>query len=816
MKKNFGLLTFFIGLSVLITAWGANAQNLIEGNRGSSFPDEAFNNYSLLDQTVQQAAFEENKGQITGTDADKVDYFYRSGNLSVFLLKTGIAYQFNRVIYPKGYRFPNKFEDFASRKIRAELEQRIQTESYRMDITLVGANPNPVMIKEGRSSDYVNYYNYSALDVHSFCRITYKNVYPNIDWVIYKSGDHIKYDFIVRPGGNLGDIVINVSDAETISLSDAGILNISNRLGYISEEKPVSYQDGKAIASSFLVKDNEIRFDVKKYNASKTLTIDPTISWATYYGGGMDDFGQACGTDISGNVYLGGISKSANNIASGGFKNTYGGGNYDAFLVKFSDQGQRLWATYYGGGGNDYGYGCAIDKNGNVYLSGTTSSLNSIGSGGFQNTPGGGDSYDGFLIKFNSSGQRLWGTYYGQEYDDIGNTCAVDASGNVYLTGSTVSPTNMASGGFQNGPGGDVDVFLAKFKSNGERLWATYYGGSSYDEGLGCSTDASNNVYVVGKTGSINGIASNGCFQEALGGGTTMDAFLVKFNSAGERLWATYYGGIYFEQGQSCAIDGNNDIYMVGYTISPDDIASGGFQNISGGGYDAFLVKFDSVGQRLWASYYGGSFDDYGSSCVVCDDNVYLVGYTSSLDNIASGGFQDTLNGYNYDAFLVRFNRAGQRKYASYYGGNNGDYALACALDANGKLFLAGYTTSSNNIALSGFQDTLGGAIDAFVAKIDINCSLETSISKIQDEIVWSIFPNPVVDLLHICYNKSMSFSNFSITDITGKTLSQGKISKPNANNIDIDIQFLKSGIYFIKLMSKSGVQYSAKFVKNR
>jgi len=199
--------------------------------------------------------------------------------------------------------------------------------------------------------------------------------------------------------------------------------------------------------------------------------------WATYYGGADWEEGTSVATDRLGNVYVTGWTYSTTGIASGGFQNTFGGG-VDAFLVKFDASGNRLWATYYGGSGNEEGYDVTTDTAGNVYLCGYTTSSTGIASGGFQNTYGGGTS-DGFLIKFNASGGRIWGTYYGGTGEDVSQGVTIDKAGNILLVGDTRSTTNIASGGFQNSPGGGGlhDAYLVKFNSAGARTWSTYYGG---------------------------------------------------------------------------------------------------------------------------------------------------------------------------------------------------------------------------------------------------------------------------------------------------------------------------------------------------
>jgi hypothetical protein len=600
-----------------------------------------------------RAAFEENKGQVTGEDAQKVRYFYKEGSLSMFLLPTGLAYQFNQTHYPDGYKHLDKFAEPEEREKMEELAKNIRIETYRMDIELLGANPNPRISTDGKSQDYTQYYNHNALNVHNYSKITYHEVYPNIDWVLYKTnaGD-LKYDFVVRAGGNPAQIQLKTNWVEDLQINADGGITLKNRMGSITEKAPVSLQGSQKIATRFVQEGDILRFDLGDYDRTQTLIIDPTLLWATYYGGTVADYGYSCAVDASDNIYLAGYTTSSTNIASGGHQNTIGG-SFDAFLVKFNSAGTRQWATYYGGTGFDQSTPCAVDGSGNVYLAGYTSSTTNIASGGHQNTIGGGGD-DAFLVKFNSAGTRQWATYYGGTGGDGSYSCAIDASDNVYLAGFTRSTTNIAAGGHQNtiGGGGD-DAFLVKFNSAGTRQWATYYGGTGSDASNSCAVDASGNVYLAGYTESTTNIAAGG-HQDTYGSGLR-DAFLVKFNSAGTRQWATYYGGTGTDYGYSCAVDGSDNVYLAGFTPSTTNIASGGHQDTIVGGDDAFLVKFNSAGTRQWATYYGGTGTDYGWSCVVdASDNVYLAGQTQSTTNIASGGHQDTIGG-SVDAFLVKF-----------------------------------------------------------------------------------------------------------------------------------------------------------------
>lgn len=456
------------------------------------------------------------------------------------------------------------------------------------------------------------------------------------------------------------------------------------------------------------------------FPASSAAQVDRV--WATYYGGTNFEYSIHLSTDKAGNVYLAGTTSSTSGISFNGFQNTFGGGNSDAFLVKFDATGNRLWATYYGGSDDDNLGNIATDSAGNIYLCGTTSSLSGISSGGFQNTYGGGDA-DAYLVKFNSDGDRLWATYYGGGSNltgssgggyDGGYGVATDRLGNVYMCGSTSSITGISYLGFQNNPGYNDDSYLVKFSSTGTRIWATYYGDTGNDYGDAVSVDSIGNVYFAGSTGSNVSIAFNGHQSQIAG---QLDAFLVKFNSTGIRLWGTYYGGDNFEQSTKVKTDRKGNVYISGWTSSDTGIATGsGFQPVYGGGYqDDYVAKFDSNGIRLWASYYGGTGDDYGNN-VETDrfNNVYLGGHTGSK-GLAIGGFQNNLIG-STNSFIAKFDEFGNPLCATYFG-NKGDANGNVAIGTNGAVYISETTNSSSGLSYQGFQNTYAGKNDAVLVK---------------------------------------------------------------------------------------------------
>ncbi|MCB9232418.1 MAG: SBBP repeat-containing protein [Bacteroidia bacterium] len=660
--------------------------------------------------------FLENQGQVLdqhGNPRPDILFLARTGALKVAVAGNGISYQFEKAILKE--KGEQKKEDNALPG--REIPETPDVSTYRIDMKLQGANPDPMVVKEGPNAYYENYYNIPSapegiLGVKSWQKITMLEVYPGIDWVIYSHGEGLKYDFIVHPGADPSQIRLKYEGAAEMHLNDQGGLVVKSPLGEITEDAPLSFSGDEPVDSRFRLENGEISFSMGPYDPNQTLRIDPTLAWGTYYGGTLQEIGYCIALDGTGDIYLAGFTGSSNAIASGGHQNTWGG-SADAFLAKFNSAGVRQWATYYGGTSSDYGYSTAVDGGGNVYLAGWTAGSAGIASGGHQNTFGGGN--DAFLVKFNSSGIRQWGTYYGGNFSENGYSVSVDPVGNVFLAGSTNSSNAIASGGHQNTVGGGQDGFLAKFNPSGVLQWGTYYGGAGLDVTYTSYSDPGGNVYISGTTNSSSGIASGG-FQNAIGGG--YDAFLVKFNAAGVRQWGTYYGDSGQDWGFYSGRDNSGNLYISGKTTSTSNIASGGFQNTIGGAYDAFLVKFSSAGARQWGTYYGGTGDDLALS--VASDiqgNVYLAGQTKSSSGIASGGFQNTFGGLQ-DGLLVKFNSAGQRDWASYLGDPNGttNWSVACA--GTGSVYITGETYSSTSIALNGHQNTLSGSTDAYLIKI--------------------------------------------------------------------------------------------------
>ncbi|PQJ12532.1 hypothetical protein CJD36_001930 [Flavipsychrobacter stenotrophus] len=672
--------------------------------------------------------FTENKGQVADKEGHpRPDIFFtaHSGSTQLFITSTGINYQFSRTTYPEGYELNNK--EVKDPELQLELEKKIKTETYRFSLELAGANQNPVVRKEKKNLLTENFYLGHCPDgithVGTYEQVVYENVYPHIDWVIYSRDGHLKYGFVVRPGGDPNNIRLKIKDAQAVTITQNGELLMKTSLGEVIEHAPVSFINKQQVPTHFKKKgDGTIGFVTSNIPEGATLVIDPSVTWSTYFGGTAQEIAYGTAIDGADNVYNCGKTQSTSSISTSGGFQVSNGGTLDCFLAKYNANGSLIWATYYGGFGDDVFNSCAVDGNNNVYAVGVCASNGFATSGSFQAASGGGE--DAVIIKFDGLGNRIWASYYGGSSIDNGSSIAIDNSNNVYLSGTTYSSNNIASvGAYQTVFGGNRDMFLAKFSSSGSRFWGTYYGGSNNDLGYSCATDVSGNIYLSGASWTVAGLSSPGAFQTVYGGGVT-DAILIKFDASGSRLWATYYGGTDQEIGYSCTTDSGGNVYMVGFTLSANGIASpGALHTTRAGVADAYVVKFDPAGSRLWATYYGGSANEYANGCATDGaGNIYLVGNSTSSTSITTGGFQSTYAGGFYDGLLMALDPAGALLWDSYFGGSGQDIVFSAAINL-GNMSVSGCTFSSSGIATTGAaQPAFGGGSpsDAFLAKIKL------------------------------------------------------------------------------------------------
>jgi hypothetical protein len=266
-------------------------------------------------------------------------------------------------------------------------------------------------------------------------------------------------------------------------------------------------------------------------------------------------------------------------------------------------------------------------------------------------------------------------------------------------------------------------------------VYSTFLGGSMDDAGNGIAVDSAGQAYVTGFTYSSDFPTTAGAFDRTYNGGSGWpfgggDTFVTKLNSSGSALvYSTYLGGSGDEPiwASSIALDSAGNAYLAGTTDSPNfPITPGAFQSTHKGVQDAYVVKLNRYGNLAYSTLLGGSGQDgaYYSSAIAVDSSghAYVSGFTDSLDfPTTSGAFQTTFQGPFYDAFVTKLNSSGTGLvYSTYLGGTSDDDATGIAVDAAGRAYVTGYTSSADFPTTPGaVQTMIGGSYDAFVTKLN-------------------------------------------------------------------------------------------------
>jgi len=561
---------------------------------------------------------------------------------------------------------------------RDRISGRDRTEAV-LKMTFMGASPRTHVSGEDPLPGTANYFTSNdpvrwRRNVPTFGKVRYRNLYPGIDAVYYGNQSRLEYDLIVQPHADIGQIVLGFDGARDLQIDSDGDLLLSTAVGTLTHHKPFIYQaDGagrrRRIAGKYVLKESDrVGFEIGKYDRSRPLIIDPVL----------------------------------------------------------------FYSTFVGGGGNDAGWDIAVDGAGNAYVIGSTSSIEfPATSGSYSTTYAGGS--DTFVLKLNSTGSGLfYSTYLGGTAADVGLAVAIDLSGNVYVTGNTMSSDFPVTPGAHDGTlDGPFDAWVAKLDASGSTLlYSTYLGGSDADfGGEDITVDAVGDAYVTGETRSPDFPTTPGAYQMALHG--FQDATVTKLNASGTALiYSTFLGGndTYGgpEDGFGITVDAAGNAYVAGRTGSIDfpTTALAYDTTYNGGILDAFAAKVDPSGSTLlYSTYIGGSDNDQAYEIPVdAAGNAYLAGFTRSTDFPVSAGAFQTANAGDFDAFAVKLDALGRSlAYATYLGGSGDDEAWGLTVDGSGDAYVTGFTRSTNfPVSANAFQTAYGGGpSDAFVTKLN-------------------------------------------------------------------------------------------------
>jgi hypothetical protein len=380
-------------------------------------------------------------------------------------------------------------------------------------------------------------------------------------------------------------------------------------------------------------------FFIVKFNPSGD------VLWAKSAGGTDSDYSRSISVDANENVYMTGFFDSPS--ITFGTTTLTNVGYRDIFVVKYSLNGDVLWAKSAGGTKDDKSSSISIDAIGNVVITGEFSSSSiTFETTTLSNT----NTYrDIFIAKYDPNGSLLWAISTGGIKDDYSSGITTDANGNFYVCGSFES-MSITFGTTILTNVGDMDMYVVKYDPNGNALWAKPCGGSDWDYCRSISVDANANIFITGEFGSQS--CTFGTFILSCTG--IYDIFVVKYNPNGDVLWAKSAGVTNFQSGNSISTDANGNVYITGYFDSPS-ITFGTTTLSNAGLYDIFVVKYNSNGNVVWAKSAGGTDLDTGTGISNNSDaDVYVTGGFSS-PTISFGSFILTTAG-QMDIFATKLN----------------------------------------------------------------------------------------------------------------------------------------------------------------
>ncbi len=397
---------------------------------------------------------------------------------------------------------------------------------------------------------------------------------------------------------------------------------------------------------------------------------NPSLIWNSFLGSRSYDIANDIARDGSGNLYAVGSSTGAWTCAEAPCTIQGYHGDSDAFAAKLDPAGHLIWNTFLGsGGGSDSGLGVAVDANGNASI---------IGMNGYTGM---------WVSRLDASGNLIWTTALGPSQGHAG-AIAMDTAGNAYATGYFVTATNATV------------AFASKLDSSGNILWKTLLPRMASGYGSGIVADRNGNTYITGDTNKTWGTPRRPYQGDS-------DAFVVKLDASGHRIWNTFLGGSGTDESYGIARDAKGNIFVTGNT-----------QYISWGqpilpliDTDAYVAKLDPWGNLVWNTFVG-SFNggDFGNGVAVdSSGNVYAAGRS-----YYNWGYPAQPLGTHWGIFAARFSSSGELLWNTFLGGDGNDEGGRLAVDNRGHMFVA-----ASGVGGWGKQvRRYGGGSDGFVAKV--------------------------------------------------------------------------------------------------
>lgn len=623
-------------------------------------------------------------------------------------------------------------------------DQPLVVRSHAYTVNFIGANPKMQMVSEKPLLTYNNYFigndpSKWAANCKIYQAITIKNIYPNVDVRYYSDKGYMKYDLIVNPGGRVSDIALKYTGADELKIKNKELV-IGTSVGELKELSPYTFQyneKGRAeVSAKYSLKNNIVRFNVKNYDPSSTLIIDPNLKFCSFTGSISDNWGFTATYGPDGSMFGGGIAMGQGfPVSPGAFQTSFGGGSNGCFtgtidiaVIKLTPDGTgRVYATFIGGNQQDVPHSMIVDPQGDLIVAGRTTSSNYPVTGPVIGSGGG---YDIVITKLNSAGNALIGSRkLGGAGDDGSNITAcggdnanslqrnygddarsevnLDAAGNIYLAACTQSTNFPTVGGFQTtnaGGNNNQDAVVLKFNPDlSSLLFSTYLGGNGNDAAYVIEVSPANgNIYVAGGTESTNlpgnttgtiGPSNHGSSATSL-----IDGFVsIISNNGSSLIKTTYLGTSAIDQIYGLKFDLLGYPYVMGQTTGSWPIQNAAWSTTNG---RQFIAKLEPdlsafVYSTVFGKTRGGDVSpDISPVAFLVDrcENVYVSGWggkvVSGLDYPSAGveGLPVTPDaikstpdinpvsglGEDFYFFVLKKNATAQL-YGSFFGQNGGD-----------------------------------------------------------------------------------------------------------------------------------------------
>lgn len=653
--------------------------------------------------------------------------------LAAPLASGGVRFEENRGQAPGEVRFVARHP--AGRYLLLADGFAAESPGSRVDVRFHGAEPGARVEGEGLLAARSHYFTSGASRTHipNYARVRYDGLYPGAAAVFYGNAEG-SLEFDVHLDAHAAADRVTLSFTQPVSIGADGAL----RAGPLRLRPPLAWQTDGArrlpVSCRYAVRGGgRVGFALGHYDRSLPLTIDPVLDYASYLGGTGGSTGESVAVDRDGNIYVTGTTTSGSFPLQNPMQPWFNGSN-EIFVSKFDRTGRTLlYSTYIGSWGDDRALDLAVDAAGAVCVTGYSTSpdfplvkpLQPQLAGGSQANGG-----DAILFKLSPDGAALeFSTFLGGSGDEFARSLAIDAEGNVWIAGATTSMDMPVVKALQaEFAGGTRDVFLWKVSAGGDALlFSTYIGGPGTDEGFGVAADTAGAAYVVGTTTSdfprVNPIQAT--YQ-----GGTRDAFFLKVAADGsELLYSTTLGGTADDFARSVVVDEDGHAYVAGYTTSSGFPTRNPIQRSYGTNRDAFIAKLAQDGGSLvYSTFLGGrSLDDAYGIAIDAARRVSVVGITQSPNFPVVEPVQAAIGSpcsaipCTADLFVASVSAEGTALlYSTYLGGLAAEAPRAIALDAEGRAWVTGNSSSANFPTRSAFQsrNTGGGAAVAIVASI--------------------------------------------------------------------------------------------------